>query len=175
MDHVRLHSTRTQPTCQPKAIAAGFEGKRNPRDLFTGPDCLIAPAMQQVKQPFGTRLQLLARLANLLRADPEPDHRFDVLALHLGGLEGFSSHTLRISRRFSRRARQRWAMSASRSEVKNACRSSAQQIRAIASSIICAPAAITSAEMQQGHPAPRHHPDPRDRGLAQWRLPGSVL
>src|SRR4029077_18074881 len=26
------------------------------------PDCLIAPAMQQAKQPFGIRLQLLARL-----------------------------------------------------------------------------------------------------------------
>src|SRR6202022_2616509 len=40
-----------------------FEGQRNPRDLFTGPDCFIAPAMQQPKEPFGTRLQLLARLA----------------------------------------------------------------------------------------------------------------
>jgi hypothetical protein len=63
MDHVRLHPTRTQPTRQPEAVAAGFEGERNPRDLFTGPDCLIAPAMQRAKQPFGTRLQLLARLA----------------------------------------------------------------------------------------------------------------
>src|SRR6202022_1761842 len=63
MEHVRLDSTLTQPTRQPEAVAAGFEGERNPRDLFTGPDCLIAPAMQQAKQPFGTRLQLLARLA----------------------------------------------------------------------------------------------------------------
>src|SRR6202048_5150926 len=63
MDHVRLDSTRTQPTRQSETVAAGFEGERNPRDLFTGPDCLIAPAMQQAKQPFGTRLQLLARLA----------------------------------------------------------------------------------------------------------------
>src|SRR6266851_5151013 len=55
-------SPRTQPARQPEAVAAGFEGQRNPRDLFTGPDCLIAPAMQQAKQPFGTRLQLLARL-----------------------------------------------------------------------------------------------------------------
>src|SRR6476619_5746014 len=38
MDHVRLDSTRTQPTRQPEAVAAGFEGERNPRDLFTGPD-----------------------------------------------------------------------------------------------------------------------------------------
>src|SRR5207253_3010615 len=30
----------------------GFEGQRNPRDLFTGPDRRIAPAMQQRKQPF---------------------------------------------------------------------------------------------------------------------------
>src|SRR5260370_24794849 len=63
MDHVRLYPTRTQPPRQPEAVAAGFKGKRNPRDLFTGPDRLIAPAMQQPKQPFGTRLQLLARLA----------------------------------------------------------------------------------------------------------------
>jgi hypothetical protein len=58
----RLHPTRTQPTRQPEAVATGFEGQRNPRDLFTGPDRLIAPAMQQAKEPFGTRLQLLARL-----------------------------------------------------------------------------------------------------------------
>src|ERR1700738_1071202 len=62
MDHVRLHPMRPQPPRQPEAVAAGFEGKRNPRDLFTGSDCLIAPAMQQAKQPFGTRLQFLARL-----------------------------------------------------------------------------------------------------------------
>src|ERR1700674_4193911 len=62
MDHVRLHPMRPKPPRQPEAVAAGFEGKRNPRDLFTGSDCLIAPAMQQAKQPFGTRLQLLARL-----------------------------------------------------------------------------------------------------------------
>jgi hypothetical protein len=61
-DPRRLHPMRSQPPRQPEAVAAGFEGKRNPRDLFTGPDCLIAPAMQQAKQPFGTRLQLLERL-----------------------------------------------------------------------------------------------------------------
>jgi hypothetical protein len=37
----------TKETSAPEAVAASFEGKRNPRDLFTGPDCLIAPAMQQ--------------------------------------------------------------------------------------------------------------------------------
>src|SRR6202011_4812287 len=62
MYHVRLHPMRPKPPRQPEAVAAGFEGKRNPRDLFTGSDCLIAPAMQQAKQPFGTRLQFLARL-----------------------------------------------------------------------------------------------------------------
>jgi hypothetical protein len=62
MDHMRLDPTRIQPTRQPEAVAASFEGKRNPRDLFTGPDRFIAPAMQQAKQPFGARLQLLARL-----------------------------------------------------------------------------------------------------------------
>src|SRR4029077_8595694 len=51
-----------KPARQPEADAAGFEGQRNPRDLFTSPDCLIAPAKQQAKHPFGTRLQLLARL-----------------------------------------------------------------------------------------------------------------
>src|SRR3984893_12105218 len=63
MDHVRLYPTRLEPARQPEAVAAGFEGQCNPRDLFTGPDRLIAPAMQQAKQPFCTRLQLLARLA----------------------------------------------------------------------------------------------------------------
>src|SRR5260221_14758040 len=62
MDHVRLYPTRLEPARQPEAVAAGFEGQCNPRDLFTGPDRLIAPAMQQGKQPFWARLQLLARL-----------------------------------------------------------------------------------------------------------------
>src|ERR1700757_269923 len=61
-DHVRFDPARIQPTRQPEAIAAGFEGQCNPRDLFTGPDRFIAPAMQQAKKPFGTRFQLLLRL-----------------------------------------------------------------------------------------------------------------
>src|SRR5580693_10590612 len=62
MDHVRLDPARLEPARQPEAVAAGFEGKRNPRDLFTGPDRLIPPVMQHRKQPFWARLQLLARL-----------------------------------------------------------------------------------------------------------------
>jgi hypothetical protein len=45
MDHVRFHPTCLEPTRQPKAVAAGFEGKRNSRDRAPGPDHLIAPAM----------------------------------------------------------------------------------------------------------------------------------
>src|ERR1700756_5566973 len=37
MDRVRFYSTRLEPARQPETIAAGFEGQRNPRDLFTGP------------------------------------------------------------------------------------------------------------------------------------------
>src|SRR6201993_2930841 len=62
MDHVSRYSTRRKPARQPKPVAAGFEGNRNPRDRATGPDRLIPPAMQQAKQPFWVRLQLLARL-----------------------------------------------------------------------------------------------------------------
>src|SRR5205809_3459446 len=62
MDHASLYSTHRKPARQPKAVAAGFEGQRNPRDRAAGPDRLIAPAMQQAKQPFWVRLQLLARL-----------------------------------------------------------------------------------------------------------------
>jgi hypothetical protein len=62
MDHVSLDATRLKPARQPKAVAAGFEGNRNPRDCAPGPDRLIPPAMQQGKQPFWARLQLLARL-----------------------------------------------------------------------------------------------------------------
>src|ERR1700751_366748 len=62
MNHMRLDATRLKPTRQPEAVAAGFEGKRNPGDRAAGPDRLIPPAMQQGKQPFGARLQLLVRL-----------------------------------------------------------------------------------------------------------------
>ena len=47
--HPRHASTRRKPARQPKAVAAGFEGKRNPRDRAAGPDRLILPAMQQGK------------------------------------------------------------------------------------------------------------------------------
>src|SRR5207248_9359828 len=62
MDHVSLDAARRKPARQPKAVAAGFEGKRNPGDRAAGPDRLTLPAMQQSKQPFWVRLQLLARL-----------------------------------------------------------------------------------------------------------------
>src|SRR5262245_23734307 len=62
MDHVSLYSTRCKPARPPKAVAAGFEGKRNPLDHAAGSDRLVPPAMQQGKQPFGARFQLLARL-----------------------------------------------------------------------------------------------------------------
>src|SRR5205807_427511 len=62
MDQVRLYPTRLEPARQPEAVAAGFEGQRNPHDIAAGSDCLIPPAMQQGKQPFWARLQLLARL-----------------------------------------------------------------------------------------------------------------
>jgi hypothetical protein len=61
MDHVSLYSTRREPARQPKAVAAGFEGQRNPRDGAAGLDRFVAPAVQQRKQPFWARLQLLAR------------------------------------------------------------------------------------------------------------------
>src|SRR5258705_9550512 len=62
MDHMRLHPARPKPARQPEAVSTGFEGKRNPRDLAAGPNRLIPPAMQDGKQPFWARLQLLVRL-----------------------------------------------------------------------------------------------------------------
>jgi hypothetical protein len=62
VDHMSLDTTRLKPAHQPEAVAAGFEGKRNPRDRAPRPDRLILPAMQQGKQPFWVRLELLARL-----------------------------------------------------------------------------------------------------------------
>src|SRR5271169_4352270 len=59
---MRLHPMRTKPARQPEAVSTGFEGQCNPRDLAAGLDHLVAPAMQQAKKPFCTRLQLLARL-----------------------------------------------------------------------------------------------------------------
>ena len=65
---MRLDATRRKPARQPEAVAAGFEGKRNPGDRAAGPDRLIPP-MQQGKQPFWARLQLLARLTLNTRND----------------------------------------------------------------------------------------------------------
>ena len=62
MDHVRLYSSRLEPARQPEAVATGFEGNCNPRDIAASLDCLVAPAMQHSKQPFWARLQLLARM-----------------------------------------------------------------------------------------------------------------
>src|SRR6516165_8286209 len=62
MDHVSLYSTPREPARQPKPVAASFEGQRNPRDGAAGLDRFVAPAVQQRKQPFWARLQLLARL-----------------------------------------------------------------------------------------------------------------
>ena len=61
---MRLDATRLKPARQPKAVVAGFEGKRDPRNGATGPDRLIPPAMQQSKQPFWARLQLFAWLSS---------------------------------------------------------------------------------------------------------------
>ncbi len=60
---MRLHPMRTKPARQPEAVTTSLEGQCNPRDLAAGLDRLVAPAMQQAKQPFWARLQLLARLA----------------------------------------------------------------------------------------------------------------
>ena len=53
MDHVRLYPASLEPARQPEAVAAGFEGQRNPRDLFTGPDRLIPPAMSTASSRSG--------------------------------------------------------------------------------------------------------------------------
>ena len=84
MDYVRLDPTRLEPARKPEAVAAGFEGQCNPRDLFTGPDRFIAPAMQQAKKPFGTRFQLLLRLT--LNAGKHPGNQPARLVLGLNGM-----------------------------------------------------------------------------------------
>ena len=56
-----------------KPSRPAFEGQCNPRDLFTGPDRFIAPAMQQAKKPFRTRFQLLLRLT--LNAGKHPGNQ----------------------------------------------------------------------------------------------------
>src|ERR1700730_12467247 len=63
MDHVRLYPMRLKPARQPKAVAAGFEGNRNPRDRAAGSDRLIPPAMQHRKHRFRAPLRILAPLS----------------------------------------------------------------------------------------------------------------
>src|SRR5246127_4030406 len=69
VDHVRLDASRLEPARQPEAVAAGFEGKRNPRNRAAGPNRLIPPAIKHGKQPFWARLQLLVRLTLNTRND----------------------------------------------------------------------------------------------------------
>ena len=58
MDHVRLDTTRRKPARQPKAVAAGFEGNRNPRDCAPGPDRLILPALLSVTRAATRAIKL---------------------------------------------------------------------------------------------------------------------
>ena len=97
MDHVRLYPTHIEPARQPEVIAAGFEGQRNPGDRAAGPDRLIPPAMQQGKQPFGARLQLLVRLTLYAgkHAGNEPA-RLAQLDDGLGRSAGASRHSIVI-------------------------------------------------------------------------------
>jgi len=60
---VRLHPTRPQPARQPKAVPTSFEGQCNPRDLAPALTASSRQRCSRPKQPFCTRLQLLARLA----------------------------------------------------------------------------------------------------------------
>src|SRR5262249_11434573 len=53
MDHMRLDATRRKPARQPEAVAAGFEGQRNPGDRAAGPDRLIPPACSRPSSRSG--------------------------------------------------------------------------------------------------------------------------
>jgi hypothetical protein len=54
MDHVSLYSTRLEPARQPEAVAAGFEGQRNPGDRAPGPEWQNHPLWQDdpIMLPF---------------------------------------------------------------------------------------------------------------------------
>ena len=54
-----LDPTPLQPARQPEAVAAGFEGECDPRDVLPALTDCLAPAMQQGKQPFRARFLLL--------------------------------------------------------------------------------------------------------------------
>src|ERR1700756_984053 len=73
MDHVRLDTTRLQPARQPETVAAGLEGNCNPGDRAAIPDLLVAPAVQEGKQPLWARIQLFARLT--LNAGEDAAHQ----------------------------------------------------------------------------------------------------
>lgn len=49
MDHIRFYARGAQPPCQPKAVAAGFEGNDNAGDGAAGLDGFVTPAMQQLE------------------------------------------------------------------------------------------------------------------------------
>jgi hypothetical protein len=46
VDDVGLNVASPQPTCQPKAVAAGLESEYYAGDFAPGIDCLVTPAMQ---------------------------------------------------------------------------------------------------------------------------------
>jgi hypothetical protein len=67
MDHMRFDATHLKPARQPEAVAAGFEGNREPRDLLSGPDRLIPPLMHRAD---GCRVQVTRSLGRGLAALP---------------------------------------------------------------------------------------------------------
>jgi hypothetical protein len=70
MDHVSLYSTRRKPARQPEAVAAGFEGKRNP--LIVRP-ALTASSCQRCSRPStcAASASAFASKPLLVRALPE--------------------------------------------------------------------------------------------------------
>jgi len=62
MEDVNIDSVIPQPPRQPESVASGLVRDGNAPDLAPLPDCLVAPAMQELKQAIRVRTLLLPRL-----------------------------------------------------------------------------------------------------------------
>src|ERR1035437_5936414 len=63
VDDMGLYVMHSKPAREPESIAAGLEGNGDTRDFAPGPDCLVAPAVEQFQKRVFVGFKFLQRVA----------------------------------------------------------------------------------------------------------------